>query len=183
MLSLLPVVFMGTLSVIEPAAPGPTTTAAASIPSPVHMLFVAPERRVRAADARVQSLLLDGFRRSPTFASLLVALNKSDVIVYVEKMMTLPKNTMGRLTIVPIPGPQRYLRIQIRAELVSNEAIALIAHEMQHALEVAACLEVRDAGGMIKLYERIGHSSGGEHVYDTIAAQDTGRQVRRELVL
>jgi hypothetical protein len=182
MLSLLSVVFMGTLSLTEPAAPGPAMTTP-SIPSPAHMLFVAPARRVRAADKRVQNLLLDGFHRSPTFASLLVALNKSDVIVYVEKMMTLPKDMLGRLTIVPIPGPQRYLRIQIRGDLMPNEAIALIAHELQHALEVAACLEVRDAGGMIKLYERIGHSSGGEHVYDTIAAQNTGRQVLRELVL
>jgi len=52
---------------------------------------------------------------------------------------------------------------------------------MQHALEVALATEVRDGTGLIQLYERIGHSSGGEHAYDTNAAQDTGRQVKREL--
>ena len=34
---------------------------------------------------------------------------------------------------------------------------------------------------MIRLYERIGHASDGEHAYDTEAAQDTGRIVRREI--
>lgn len=174
--SLLTVLLTGAVAFAEPVA-GPSR----SIPTPVEMMLQAPERRVRAADARVQALLVEGVRRSPTFAALLTALNRSDVIVYVEKVMTLPKDTAGRLTIVPMAGTQRYLRIHIRTDLMKNEAISLIGHEMQHALEVAGEIDVRDAGGLIRLYERIGHSSGGEHVYDTIAAQDTGRQVRREL--
>jgi hypothetical protein len=142
-----------------------------------------PDRRVRATDPRVQSLLLEGVQRSPTFAALLMAINRTDVIVYIERSMTLPKDTLGRLTLVPMAGPQRYLRIHIRADLPIKDSIALIGHEMQHALEVAGQADVKDARGLIKLYERIGHPSGGEHVYDTIAAQDTGRQVRRELTL
>ena len=96
--------------------------------------------------------------------------------------MTLPKETLGRITIVPIPGKERYLRIQIRHDLPKRAAIALIGHEMRHALEIAAAAHVRDVGGSIKLYEEIGHSSGGEHTYDTVAAQDTGRKVLSELV-
>ena len=111
----------------------------------------------------------------------MTALNRSDVIVYIERLMTMPRDTLGRLTIVPIKGGSRYLRIQIRQGLTRHEAIAVIGHEMQHALEVALATEVRDATGLIQLYERIGHSSGGEHAYDTNAAQDTGRQVKREL--
>ena len=177
MVPLLSMMFMSAFALADPSAAAPSP----SIPSPAELLLVAPERRVRGADNRMQELLKDGLRRSPTFASLLITLNRSDVIVYVERSMTLPKETLGRLTMVPIPGRHRYLRIQIRAELPRNDAIALIAHEMRHALEVAEAVDVRDDGGMIKLYERIGHSSGGEHVYDTIGAQDTGRQVRREL--
>jgi hypothetical protein len=33
---------------------------------------------------------------------------------------------------------------------------------------------------MAKLYERIGNR-GGDHIYDTMAAQEMGRLVRREL--
>jgi len=89
---------------------------------------------------------------------------------------------MGRLMIVPFGGQTRYLRIQIRADLPQHDAIALIGHEMRHALEIAGCPEVRDDGDMIKLYERIGHPSGGEHSYDTNEAQETGRKVRSELI-
>jgi hypothetical protein len=176
MVSLLSVAFTGALALADPAG-----AASRSIPAPSHALLTAPERRVRAADTRVQAILQDGLRRSPTFAALLAALNRSDVIVYVERLMTLPKDTIGRLTIVPGAHKQRYLRIHMRADLSRNEAIALIAHEMQHALEVADATDVYDADGMITLYRRIGHSSGGDHVFDTTAAQDTGRQVRREL--
>jgi hypothetical protein len=83
--------------------------------------------------------------------------------------------------IVPLGGPQRYVRIQIRPELPRRDAIALIGHEMRHALEIAEHPDVRNLDDMIRLYERIGHSSGGEHTYDTTAAQDAGRKVRSEL--
>jgi hypothetical protein len=171
---------IGTLTMTtDPAVTAPTP----SRPSVSDVLFDAADRRVRAVDPKIKSLLVEGFRRSPSFAALLVALNRTDVIVYVERVMSLPKETLGRLTMVPIPGATRYLRIQIRNELTRNEAIALVGHELQHALEVAGDSSVRTADAMIALYERIGHSSGGEHVYDTVAAQDMGRQVRRELML
>jgi hypothetical protein len=177
MLSLLPVALIGALALAEPGAPAPSSTL-----SPAHYLLLnAPDRRVRAAEARVHSLMAEGLQRSRTFASLVTALNRTDVIVYIESVMTLPKDTMGRLIMTPRAGEFRYLRIQIRAELSRREAIALIGHELQHALEIADAQDVRDTTSLIKLYERIGHQSLGEHAYDTEAARDTGRVVRREL--
>ena len=176
MVSLLPAIISGALLFTGPTDPPP------SVPAPSYALLVSPERRVRAADARVQGYLAAGLQRSATFARLLAAVNASDVIVYVERVMALPHDTLGRLTIVPVANGQRYLRIQIRSDLATTEAIALIGHEMRHALEVAEAPAVRDSDGMIKLYRAIGHSSGGDHVYDTTAAQDAGRQVRRELI-
>ena len=186
MVSLLPAIFSAAIMLTaprdpakgDPALAGPTP----NIPAPHYALLVSPERRVRAADARVHVYLAEGLQRSTTFARLLSALNASDVIVYVERVMTLPRDTMGRLTMVPTKGNARYLRIQIRSDLSLHEAISLIGHEMRHALEVAEDPSVRDTNALIHLYERIGHSSGGEHVYDTTAAQDAGRQIRRELL-
>jgi hypothetical protein len=177
MISLLPAIVSGAVLLTAPTDPPPP-----SVPAPAYALLVSPNRHVRAADTRVQDFLAAGFHRSATFARLLSALNASDVIVYIERVMTLPHDTMGRLTIVPVSSGQRYLRIQIRSDLSSTEAIALIGHEMRHALEIADAPAVRDAQGMIRLYRDIGHSSGGDHVYDTTAAQDAGRQVRRELL-
>jgi hypothetical protein len=119
--------------------------------------------------------------RSRTFASLLTTLSHTDVIVYIESVMVLPKNTMGRLSLMPLAGDFRYLRVQIRSDLSRREAISLIGHELQHALEIAGAADVRDSTSLIRLYEQIGHISNGEHAYDTDAAQDTGRVVRREL--
>ena len=176
MVSLLPAIVSGAMLFAAPTDPPP------SAPAPNYTLLVSPDRRVRGADMRVQEYLTTGFNRSTTFARLLTALNASDVIVYIERVMTLPRDTMGRLTMVPTKGNARYLRIQIKSDLSMQEAIALIGHEMRHALEVAEDPSVRDSDALIQLYERIGHSSGGEHVYDTTAAQDVGRQIRRELL-
>jgi hypothetical protein len=179
MLSLLSVGLVSVIGLADPVAPAPSSS---SVVSPAHYLLLnAPDRRVRATNSRLYSFLAEGLNRSHTFASLVTALNRTDVIVYVESVMTLPKNTMGRLTMMPMTGEFRYLRVQIRSDLSRREAIALIGHELQHALEIADATEVRDSTALIGLYERIGHASDGEHAYDTDAAQDTGRTVRREL--
>jgi hypothetical protein len=179
MLSLLSVGLAGVLAIAEPMAAIATSTSSVS---PAHYLLLnAPDRRVRTTDARLQGLVAEGLNRSPTFAGLVAAINRTDVIVYIESVLTLPKNTIGRLTMMPRAGECRYLRVQIRADLTRRETIALIGHELQHALEIGDAAEVRDTTSLIQLYERIGHVSGGAHAYDTNAAQDTGRTVRREL--
>ena len=179
MLSLLSVGLVCLVALADPVAPAPSSTRSLS---PAHdLLLTAPDRRVRVTDARLFSILAEGMTRSRTFASLVTSLNRSDVIVYIETTMTLPKDTMGRLTMLPLAGEYRYLRIRIRNDLTRREAIALIGHELQHALEIADAIEVRDTTSLIKLYERIGHAGKGEHAYDTDAAQSMGRLVRREL--
>jgi hypothetical protein len=181
MLSVLSVGLVSIIALADPAAPAPAPSSSASL-SPAHSLLMnAPDRRVRATDARLHSFLAEGLNRSRTFASLMTALNRTDVIVYVESVMILPKNTMGRLAMMPMTGNFRYLRIQIRSDLSRREAIALIGHELQHALEIADATDVRDTTALIGLYQRIGHPSNGDHAYDTDAAQDTGRIVMREL--
>jgi hypothetical protein len=150
--------------------------------SPVHhAVLLAPERRVRAPQPQMHALVAEGFRRSRTFADLMVALNRTDVIVYVETTFGLGSDTLGRLLMLPMAGDQRYLRIQIREGLARVDAIAVIAHELRHALEVAEAREVRDQASLIKLYQRIGYSGAGWHSYDTDAAQTTGRRVKTEL--
>lgn len=112
----------------------------------------------------------------------MVALDQSDVIVYIETSRGLPSTLAGRMLIVAGPANQRYLRIQVAASPRGVELIALVAHELQHALEVAASPQVRDEESLIGLYKAIGRRGRGEHRYDTMAAQDAGRPVRTELI-
>lgn len=182
MLALLSVGLAGAIALADPAAPAPARASSSPTVSPMHyVLLNAPDRRVRVTDARLHSLLAEGLTRSPTFSALVTALNRTDVIVYIESVMSMPKNHMGRLTMMPRAGEFRYLRVQIRADLSRSEAISLIGHELQHATEIAAASDVRDSSSLARLYQRIGHASYGDHAYDTTAAQDTGRVVRREL--
>ena len=151
-------------------------------PSDRSGLLSSPDRRVRSTDPRVTALLELGIHRSPTFAGLVESLNTTDVIVYIQRVRDLPTTLAGRLVLLPMANTQRYLRIQVRGDLGQAEMIALIGHELRHALEIAEDPNVRDAPGMRMLYERIGHPSGGSnHTFDTFAAQNTGRQVRMEL--
>jgi hypothetical protein len=145
-------------------------------------LLSSPERRVRSTDKRLAQLLQIGLQRSPTFAEMVQSLNRTDVIVYIERSNDLPRTLAGRLLLLPMTGQYRYLRIQVRGDLPTRELIALIGHELRHALEIAEEPGVRDASTMLTFYQRIGHpTSGVLHTYDTDAAQTVGDRVRLEL--
>jgi hypothetical protein len=148
----------------------------------VRAIMTSDHRHLRAVDRRVSDAIAEGLGRSATFARLVLALDQSDVIVYIETARAMPSTLAGRMLIVAGPANQRYLRIQIADAPRGVELIALIAHELQHALEVAASPDVRDERALIGLYQTIGHGGHGQHRYDTMAAQDTGRQVRTELI-
>ena len=146
-------------------------------------LLSSPHRHVRTTSPYVRQLLESGFDRSPTLHALLARLEGTDVIVYVEPVMKLPGTLAGRLLLLPNGNAQRYLRIQIAFGQSTTETIALVAHELRHALEVADARDVRDQKDLIALYHRIGDRSREDrHEYDTAAARWTGRRVQRELV-
>jgi hypothetical protein len=160
----------------DPATPNANRTA------PILSLLTAADRRVRTIDRRLTDLLARGVRRSATFAGLIAKLNARDVIVYIEPVDQLPPTIAGRLMLIPIAHNQRYLRIQVRVSAGPDELIALIGHELQHALEIAGSPDVRDERALIALYQRIGQTGTGLHSYDTRAAQDTGYRVKAELI-
>lgn len=176
---LLPVALSGGMLLASP--PEPSTSGNRELRTHAASLLTTPDRRVRTLNSRVQGLLAEGTRRSETFAKLIVDLNRTDVIVYVELVGDLRRSLAGRLLLLPLSNGQRYLRVQLRSETTSNDAIALIAHELRHALEIAGAPEVRDQDALIALYERIGLAGRGLHSYDTAEAQTTGRVVRNEL--
>ena len=147
----------------------------------VRAFMSAPTRHVRGVDGPMSAILAEGLRRSGTFAHLVLALDNSDVIVYIESGRLMPAAIAGRLLLAAGPEGHRYLRIQVSGRPGSSDIIALVGHELRHALELAESPEVRDEASLIALYERIGHASTGAHHYDTVAAQAAGRKVKAEL--
>ena len=76
---------------------------------------------------------------------------------------------------------RRSVRVDIRQSLTPREMLAIIGHELRHALEIADAREVRDDQSMIELYRRIGVSRDARSHFETIAARAAGSQVRAEL--
>ncbi|HVZ21600.1 MAG TPA: hypothetical protein VG871_11085, partial [Vicinamibacterales bacterium] len=89
-------------------------------------LLTAPDRHVRTLDGPVERLLATGLQRSATFASLMLRLQHSDVIVYVQQVHDLPHTILGRLQLVPLDHQQRYLRIEIGDSGTDRDRIALV---------------------------------------------------------
>jgi hypothetical protein len=139
-------------------------------------------RHVRSTQPRTEQLLDFGARRSATFAALRATLEASDVIVYVQTVGDLRPSLNGRLIFLATSERYRYLRIDVRNSLPTTDLLAAIAHELQHAVEVAGSIDVRDAKSMGSFYERIGVSRGTRTSFDTHAARETGARVKSELL-
>ena len=145
-------------------------------------LLASERSRIRSNDRRMRRLMAEGTRRSRTFADLVSRVHATDLIVYVETVPQLPPDTTGRILLQGVSGGQRYLRVQVRSMLHGDQVIAVLAHELRHALEVAAHASVVDDATLAELYRRIGHVSGGTRAYETDDAHETGIRVRDELI-
>jgi hypothetical protein len=140
--------------------------------------------RLRPQDPRITQVLQEGISRSETFRALVNRIDASNVIVYVAVDPMLRSSLAGALTWMSRAGEYRYLRASISIEQTFDQTIASVAHELQHAVEVIEDESVVDERSLTALYKRIGEPSkaAGPSGWETIAAQRTGRQVRRELV-
>jgi len=141
--------------------------------------------RIRPQDARIKQVLTEGAARSATFAALVARVEASNVIVYVAINPLLRSSLSGSLTWMTRAGQYRYLRASISPEMLFDQMIATVAHELQHAVEVIGDDSVTDEKSLANLYRRIGHASPATvpSGWETVAAQEAGWQVRRELVI
>ena len=83
------------LSMIVNGTPPAVTAAPLATPldkTEVRAMMTSDRRHLRAVDKRVSDAIADGLGRSATFASLVIALDRSDVIVYIETSRTMPSS-------------------------------------------------------------------------------------------
>ena len=85
------------------------------------------------------------------------------------------------LTWMAATATRRIVRATIKPRLRERQAITLVAHELQHAVEVLDHPEVRSSDDLAGLYARIGHrtSPSGRH-FDTVAAIAAGELAANE---
>jgi len=138
-------------------------------------------RHVRATEPRILALLDAGISRSPLFRGLVAALDESDVIVYIEPKIA-RQNLGGYLRHhVVAQGGYRYLRIVIDTQGSESRLIPVLAHELQHALEIARSPNARDAGRMREVFERRDVGCGSSTCYETLTALEVQAAVDHEL--
>src|SRR4030095_6976006 len=90
----------------------------------------------------------------------------------------------GRLTFVSAVADWRYVHVRAARLPSADVQIALIGHELQHAVEIADAPEVVDLPSLAREYQRIGflnpRLTPGVS-FDSSAAVDAGYRVLREI--
>ena len=142
-------------------------------PPPARMTHIRPVSDI------AQRIVSDATRASPTVASMIAEIEQSDLIVYVD-VTTNAGSEVGATRLAGANVAVRFLHVTIDLSLAPHRRVTILAHELQHVLEVANAPDVRDAAGMQQLFERIGHRLGRQQ-YETSAATDVERAVDREL--
>jgi len=143
--------------------------------------------RVRTPNKHISQLLAYGAERSPTFRELLSRLDRTRWFVFIQRGRCPQANGIGCLlhSVLDFEGSP-YLRVLIddRRLCLRDRQIAVIAHELRHALEVAESPEVTDTASLVALFRRIGSADVdwfGVTTYETAAALEAGRRVAVEL--
>lgn len=121
------------------------------------------------------------YRLSPAARVIIDELERSDLIVHVQPMpLHLRRQFNGMMRFVLAAGNRRFLRLTINEQLPADRRAAALAHELQHALEVARADGVDNAAAFAALYRSIGRESGGDRAgscFETDAAQRVGAEV------
>ncbi len=150
-------------------------------PGDVERPVATADPRVRTEDPVVSALIQQATDLSPTFRRLVGAIQATDGVVYVQR------GRCGHYVRACLPfwmtvaGPNRILRVVLddrKTDGDEMEAMALLAHELRHALEVLGEPSIKTGSGMYHFYRR-GPSIPGGNVRDAGSNQYGKRSVQR----
>jgi len=139
------------------------------------VVHLRPEGRVE------RRVIAEGLCGSPTFRSLVDAIQRSDVIVYVSMRWLGDRRLRGRLDFLTVTATNRVLRARFTFPLDRETRIAVLGHELQHAVEVAGAPGIRTRVAFAAYYRAHGQPARIESAYDTDAARRVEVQIRVEL--
>ncbi|MBY0496041.1 MAG: hypothetical protein K2Y23_17685 [Cyanobacteria bacterium] len=132
---------------------------------------------LRPVDVTAAEVFDRAAETSEVVRSLIAALESSNVIVHIQTSRQMPSGIGGMTRFVTNRGGYRYLRITIATELRQESRIAILAHELQHAGEIAAS-PAGDLATLRLLFQQCGKRDG--NYFETRAAQRIERLVRQE---
>ncbi len=133
--------------------------------------------RVSASDRMTADLLAMGRSRSVTFDRLVSAIEQSDVVVVV---MTGRVSRAGQLAFATATPYGRIVRATLTVPEITDRLVPTLAHELQHALEMASDCTVVSQATMEQFYRDYGHRVA-EGTFCTLAAQEVTKTVAHEI--
>jgi hypothetical protein len=142
---------------------------------------------VRSTDPVIGSVLADTIEQSAVVRELIDTIDRSNVMVYLARG-DCPRPAIACLMMAGGSAEVRYVRINFRlpeglgqaSGWHPSELSISIAHELQHAAEIAQWPEVVDGATLQTAYARRGLDCGSRHL-DTDAAIAAGHARRAEL--
>ncbi len=137
--------------------------------------------RLRPLTTLAAEFVARGLDGSPTFRSLVERIERSDVIVYVELEHRTPGAPDGATHLLNASRYFRFLLISINQDLAPADIVAMLGHELQHAVEIADLPAIRDAAALERHYRRDGIVELRTGCVCSEAAREAGRRVRGEL--
>jgi hypothetical protein len=143
-------------------------------------LCAAPDPHIRTLAPALAEAIEAGVDASPTLKSLVDRIEASDLIVYVAFDHSPVAATSGHIALVAVAGGRRYVRLAVNPRYDGWQRIAILGHELRHAVEIADAPLVVDQSSLVSHYRRIGFSNG-ERMWESGAAIDAGQQVHSEL--
>lgn len=136
---------------------------------------------VRAMDPGAVEACDRGRVTSASFRALVDAFDPERVVVLIETGVVRTFGTAGATRLVGTAGRWRYVRITVDPDLPLDQRAAVIAHELQHAREIADAAAATQSE-VRQLYERIGRPvHGAVDTYETTEAIAAGVRVWQEL--
>lgn len=135
--------------------------------------------RIRPEGAAIRALIDNGIERSATFRDLHTGLDAANVVVYV-RFSSCSGGVPACLVWAAADATARLLLVKIdRFGRSPDELTALLAHEVQHAHEVAADPDITDPASFRKSFASHGWTHGAG--FETEAAMAITRKVTAEL--
>lgn len=137
---------------------------------------------VRPLGPRAAAFLADASRRSIVVSELVASLARTDVVVFLEDGYEgCAGGVRACLTFVTSAAGVRYVLVRIdRWRIAPWDRIAWLAHELQHAVEIAGAPEVQDSSTLARFYGRVGWHSG-RGLFETSLARAAGDLARSQL--
>jgi len=137
---------------------------------------------IRTDDPVLRWLLDTGSSSSLTFRWLVRQIERSDLVVYV-RIVAMPRAIAGKTAFGTSAGGVRYVQVLLAEPQKGTEALVILAHELQHVLEVARNPLIVDAASMAAQYVRHGavRKRGTATLVDTTKAVLIGDAVAQQL--